>query len=98
LKFSDQAIWLSLSVGQPRMVANAAGIVIGVDEGRSVDAIAALPPMANVVPVSIDWIGFALDLSSQPCREPIGGVEQPGIAGFRWRTGPADRTVTTRPS
>jgi hypothetical protein len=25
---------------------------------------------------------FVLAVSSQPCREPIGGVEQPGIAGF----------------
>jgi hypothetical protein len=25
---------------------------------------------------------FALALSSQPCGEVIGGVEQPGIAGF----------------
>ncbi len=25
---------------------------------------------------------FALPVSSQPCGEPIGGVEQPGIAGF----------------
>ena len=25
---------------------------------------------------------FVLPVSSQPCREPIGGVEQPSIAGF----------------
>ena len=25
---------------------------------------------------------FALAVSSQSCREPVGGVEQPGIAGF----------------
>jgi hypothetical protein len=25
---------------------------------------------------------FVLLVSSQPCREPLGGVEQPSIAGF----------------
>ena len=35
-----------------------------------------------MVSVSSIWIGFALALSSQPCGQLIGGVEQPGIAGF----------------
>jgi hypothetical protein len=30
----------------------------------------------------LDLDRFALALSSQPCGELIGGVEQPGIAGF----------------
>src|SRR5207302_7995994 len=61
---------------------DAAGIVIGVDEGRSVDAIAALPTDGERGIGFFDVDRFALALSSQPCREPIGGVEQPGIAGF----------------
>ena len=28
------------------------------------------------------WIASFSPVSSPPCREPIGGVEQPGIAGF----------------
>ena len=30
----------------------------------------------------LDVDRFVLAVSSQPCREPIGGVEQPSIAGF----------------
>src|SRR5439155_7895833 len=61
---------------------DAAGIVIGVDESRSVDAIAALPTDGERGIGFFDVDRFALPVSSQPCREPIGGVEQPGIAGF----------------
>src|SRR4029077_1870911 len=61
---------------------DAAGIVVGVDEGRSVDAIAALPTDGERGIGFFDVDRFALPVSSQPCREPIGGGEQPGIAGF----------------
>jgi hypothetical protein len=56
--------------------------VIGVDEGRSVDAIAALPTDGERGIAFFDVDRFALPVSSQPCRELISGVEEPGIAGF----------------
>ena len=56
--------------------------MIGVDKGRSVDAIAALPTDGERGIGFFDVDRFALPVSSQPCREPIGGVEQPGIAGL----------------
>src|SRR4029077_16985219 len=48
----------------------------------SIDAITALPTDGErgIGFFDVDW--FALTVSSQPCGEPIGGVEQPGIAGF----------------
>ena len=56
--------------------------MIGVNEGRSVDAIAALPTDRKRGIGFLDVDRFVLPVSSQPCREPIGGVEQPSIAGF----------------
>src|SRR4029077_20684262 len=61
---------------------DAAGIVIGVEESRSVNAIAALPTDGERGIAFFDVDRFALPVSSPPAREPIGGVEQPGIAGF----------------
>src|SRR5258707_3329680 len=66
---------------------DAAGIVIGVDESRSVDAIAALPTDGERGIGFFDVDRFALPVSSQPCREPIGGGGQPGIARFRGEQG-----------
>ena len=66
-------------------------IVIRIDEGGSVDAIAALPTDGERGIGFLDVDRFALAVSSQSCREPVGGVEQPGIAGFSWPT------VTMRP-
>ena len=59
-----------------------AGIVIGVNKGRSLDAIPALPTDRKGDIGLFDVDRFALAVSSQSCREPVGGVEQPGIAGF----------------
>jgi len=56
--------------------------VIRVDEYRSVDTITALPTDGEGGIGFLDVDRFALAVSSQPCGEPIGGVEQPGIAGF----------------
>ncbi len=56
--------------------------MIGVNEGRPVDAIAALPTDRERGIGFLDVDRFALPVSSQPCGELIGGVEQPGIAGF----------------
>jgi hypothetical protein len=56
--------------------------VIGVNKGRSLDAIPALPPNREVSIDFFDVDRFALAVSRQPCRESIGGVEQPSIAGF----------------
>ena len=44
--------------------------------------IAALPTDGEGGIGFLDVGRFALAVSSQPCGEPIGGVEQPGIAGF----------------
>src|SRR5262252_7269444 len=38
--------------------------------------------MASVVSVSSMWIGSLSPSRASLCREPVGGVEQPGIAGF----------------
>src|SRR6266850_2571511 len=70
---------------------DAAGIVIGVDESRSVDAIAALPTDGERGIGFFDVDRFALPVSSQPCREPIGGGRAARHRRFWWRTGPADR-------
>src|SRR5262249_59045869 len=59
-----------------------AAIVIRIDEGGSVDAIAPLPTDGERGIGFLDVDRFALAVSSQSCREPVGGVEQPGIAGF----------------
>src|SRR5690242_5327304 len=59
-----------------------AGVVIRVDEYRSVDTITALPTDGKGGIGFLDVDRFALAVSSQPYGEPIGGVEQPGIAGF----------------
>ena len=56
--------------------------MIRVDECRAFDAIAALPTNGEGGIGFLDVDRFALAVSSQPCGEPIGGVEQPGIAGF----------------
>src|SRR6476620_8443745 len=64
------------------MVVSRPGILIGVNERWSVDAIVALPTDRERGIGFLDVDRFALPVSSQPCREPIGGVEQPGIAGF----------------
>src|ERR1700745_3519792 len=42
----------------------------------------ALRPGGNWVLGSLEVAPLAVAASSQPCREPIGGVEQPGITGF----------------
>jgi hypothetical protein len=63
-------------------LADPAGIPIRIDEVRSRDAIAALPTDRERGIGFLDVDGFALARSSQPCGEPIGGVERPGIAGF----------------
>src|SRR6202045_3547509 len=55
---------------------------IGVNERRSVDAIAALPTDGERGIGFLDGDRFAPPVPSQPAREPIGGVEQPSIAGF----------------
>jgi hypothetical protein len=59
-----------------------AGISIGVNERRSVGAIAALPTDRERGIGFLDVDRLVLTVSSQPCREPIGGVEQPSIASF----------------
>ena len=59
-----------------------AGVLIRVNERRSLDAIAALPTDRERGIGFLDLNRFALALSSQPCCELIGGVEQPGIAGI----------------
>src|SRR6202040_4344771 len=59
-----------------------AGVLIRVNECRSLEAVAALPTDRKRGIGFLDVDRFALPVSSQPCREPIGGVEQPGIAGF----------------
>ena len=59
-----------------------AGVLIEVDKGSSLNAIPALPPDRER---GIGFLGvnqLAFTVSSQPCGEPISGVEQPGIAGF----------------
>jgi hypothetical protein len=61
---------------------HSAGISIRVNECRSVDAIAALPTDREGGIGFFDADRFALAVSSQPCCESIGGVEQPGITGF----------------
>jgi hypothetical protein len=58
------------------------GVVIRVDERRSLDAVAALPTDRERGIGFLDVDRFALPVSSQPCREAIGGIEQPGIAGL----------------
>src|SRR5690242_18907427 len=50
-----------------------AGVVIRVDECRSVDTIAALPTDGEGGIGFLDVDRFALAVSSQPCGEPIGG-------------------------
>src|ERR1700751_2159633 len=64
------------------MVADLAGVLIRVDDRRSLDVIAALPTDRERGIAFLDVDRFALPVSSQPCREPIGGLEQPGIAGL----------------
>src|SRR5262249_52902237 len=59
-----------------------AAIVIRIDEGGSVDAIAPRPPDGERGIGFLDVDRFAVAASSQSCREPVGGFEQPGIAGF----------------
>src|SRR6516162_4408242 len=59
-----------------------AGIAIGVNERWSVDAVVALPTDRERGIGFPDVDRFALPVSSQPCGQLIGGVEQPGIAGF----------------
>ena len=54
--------------------------VIRIDEGRSLDAIAPRPTDGERDIGFLDVDRFALAVSGQPCREPVGGVEQPGIA------------------
>src|SRR5215470_17861572 len=61
---------------------HAAAIVIRIDEGRSFDAIASLPTDGERGIGFLDVDRFALAVSGQPCRKPVGGIEQPGIAGF----------------
>ena len=56
--------------------------MIGVNERWSVDAIAAPPTDRKRGIGFLDVDRFALPVSSQPCGELIGGVEQPGIPGF----------------
>ena len=57
--------------------------MIGVNEGRSVDAIAALPTYRKRGIGFLDVDRFVLPVSSQPCREPIGGVELTAVAVIR---------------
>src|SRR3984893_17213840 len=59
-----------------------AGILIRVNERWSLEAIAALPNDREGGIVFLDEDRFALPVPSQPCREPVAGVEQPSIAGF----------------
>src|ERR1700736_4456158 len=80
-------IFRSLGLNEPlgRMAEDGgdpAGISIGVNERQSLEAVAALPTDGERGIGFLDVDRFALPVSSQPCREPIGGVEQPGIAGF----------------
>jgi len=66
---------------------DAAGIVIGSRRkaGPSMRSRPFQPDGERGYRFSSMWIGSLSPFSSQPCREPIGGVEQPGIARFRWR-------------
>src|SRR5262245_47381789 len=57
-------------------------MVTRIDEGGSVDAIAPLPPDGERGIGLLDVDRFAVAVSSQSYREPVVGVEQPGIAGF----------------
>src|SRR5262249_6139559 len=59
-----------------------AAIVIRIDEGGSVDAIAPLPTDGERGIGFLNVDRFAVAVSSQSCREPVAWVEQPGIAGF----------------
>jgi len=58
------------------------GYAIGVDKGRSLDVIPAVPAdgKRGIGFFNLDRLAFAS--MSQPCGQPVGGVEQPGIGGF----------------
>jgi len=58
------------------------GYAIGVDKGRSLDVIPAVPAdgKRGIGFFNLDRLAFAS--MSQPCGQPVGGVEQPGIAGL----------------
>src|SRR5260370_42593314 len=59
-----------------------AGVLIDVNECRSLEAVAALPTDRERGIGFLDVDRFVLPVSGQPCREPIGGVEAPSIARF----------------
>jgi hypothetical protein len=78
------ASWTVCVDGRPKNEdgGDPAGVLIRVNERRSLDAIAALPTDRERGIGFLYLDRFARALSSQPCGEVIGGVEQPGIAGF----------------
>ena len=67
--------------------------MIGVNEGRPVDAIAALPTDRERGIGFLDGDRFALPVSSQPCGELIGGTGARLVVGRGVETG---RTRDTR--
>ena len=57
-------------------------MAIGVDEGRSVEAIVAGPGDLEAGVGFLKGDGFWIAVAGEACGEAIGGVEEPSIAGF----------------
>jgi len=57
-------------------------VAIGIDEGRSVEAIASGPSDLEVGVGFLKGDGFRVAVAGQLCGELIGRVEQPGVACF----------------
>ncbi len=60
----------------------AAGVPIGVDEGRSVEAIASGPSDLEAGVGFLEGDGFRVAVAGEAGGEAIGGVEEPSIACF----------------
>ena len=60
----------------------AAAVAIGVDEGRSVEAIASGPSDLEAGVGFLEGDGFRVAVAGEACGEVIGGVEEPSIACF----------------
>ena len=57
-------------------------MAIGVDEGRSVEAIASGPSDLEAGVGFLEGDGFRVAVAGEACGEVIGGVEEPSIACF----------------
>jgi hypothetical protein len=60
----------------------AAAVAVGVDEGRSVEAIASGPSDLEAGLGFLQGDGFRVAVAGQACGEVVGEVEEPSIAGF----------------